>query len=137
VIASASSTFFGMLDDLRVRADHLRDANVIRARMLGDARATSEAVCAGGDALQFSAGAGAGLTQVEYTASDGTLLRWLSTNDRQTPLADDVTSLECNDLGERGLEVELAMGGASHPFHFYFHVARQPPEEEEEEEGGA
>jgi hypothetical protein len=122
------------LPRIYTRARQLRSAGVIRARLLGDARSTTGVACAGSDALQFEAGAG--LTQIEYTASDGKLLRWLSTTDRQTPLADDVTDLECNDLGEQGLELELSLGGTEHPFHFYFHVSEYP-EPEEEEEGGA
>jgi hypothetical protein len=64
-----------------------------------------------------------GGTQVEYTASGGNLVAWQSLHDRHVSLVDDVTSLQCNDLGEDGLEVEMALGDAEHPFHVYFHVA--------------
>jgi prepilin-type N-terminal cleavage/methylation domain-containing protein len=140
VLASASTAFFGLLDDLHARAQNLRSANMIRARLLGDARATTTATCAGGAALQFQAGEGAGVSQIEYTTSEGTLLRWVSTTDRQTALAEHVSSLACDDLGERGLEVDVVLGAAERPLYLYFHVARPPAEEEEEEEeeeGGA
>jgi prepilin-type N-terminal cleavage/methylation domain-containing protein len=128
-ISSASAMYFGLLDDVAVRTENARNANLIRARMIGDAKGAT-AVCAGGGVVHFDDGA----RQVEYSASDGALLRWVSATDRDTPIAERVNGLTCSDHGERGLEVDLALGTAEYPFYVYFHLAAAP--EEEEEEGG-
>jgi len=124
VLSSASISYFGFLNDLRARTDNLRSANMVRARMLSDAKSASDAVCSDGTTLLLNTGGG--LTQVEYTASAGNLLRWYSVTDRTVEIADRVSGLTCNSLGD-GLEVDLEMGSDQQPFHLYFHLAESPP----------
>jgi hypothetical protein len=128
LIGSASSMFFGLMDDLQVRTENLRNANVIRASMIGDARRAESSVCPDGNSLLFTFDGG---TQVEYTASGGNLLAWQSVRDRHVALANRVMSFACADHGSEGLELVVSLGDEQRRSHVYMHIAQA-----EEEEGG-
>ena len=130
LIGSASTMYFGLMDDLQTRTENLRNANVIRARMIGDARRATTSVCSDGDSILFTFDGGA---QTEYSASGGSLLAWQSIHDRHVALADHVTSLGCADHGQEGLEVLVALGDEDHVSHVYMHIAQVA---EDEDEGG-
>jgi len=127
-LSSAGIVYFGLLGDLQLRTDDARAVNVIRARMIADTRAASDAVCSDGETLLLTLDNGGATTQVEYTASGGKLLRWYSVPDRTVPLAEHITGLACTGLGDRGLELVLAMGGNAGASHLYLHIAEKPPE---------
>jgi len=130
LIGSASSMYFGLMDDLQARTENLRTANVVRGRMLGDARRAANSACSDGNSVLFTFDGGA---QVEYTASGGNLLAWQSVRDRHVALADRVMSFACADHGSEGLELVVSLGDEQRLSHVYMHIAQA---EEEEEEGG-
>jgi prepilin-type N-terminal cleavage/methylation domain-containing protein len=125
VMASASSTFFALLGDLGERTWNLREADVVRTRIVADAKGADEAACSDGSTLLLTFGNGMAASQIQYTASDGALLRWLSVTDREVSLA-DVGAVTCTDLGVRGVEIDLETGSDDHPFRVYVHVAKKP-----------
>lgn len=128
-VSSASTVFFKLLNDLRVRTEETRAVNVIRGRMIADVKASSEAVCSDGETLLLTMDSGGAPSQVEYSASGGKLLRWYSVPDRTLTLAERVTALSCTALGERGVEIELGLGEETDPSHLYIHLSEEPPEE--------
>jgi prepilin-type N-terminal cleavage/methylation domain-containing protein len=125
-LSSASTVYLGLLADLQQRTDDTRTVNVIRARMIADLKASSEAACSDGQTLLLTLDQDGVTSQVEYTASGGKLLRWYSVPDRTLALANRVTELACTGLGERGLELEVGVGASARPSHLYVHVAAAP-----------
>ncbi len=133
VMSAVSTTYFGLLGDLDVWTENLRDANVIRARIIGDAKRAFSSTCSDTEHVMFTLGEEAGV-QVEYSARSGNLIRWQSLHDRELALGERVSGLVCTDLGSAGLELQIAIGDEEHPFQLYVHVA-QAEEEDEGEEG--
>jgi prepilin-type N-terminal cleavage/methylation domain-containing protein len=129
-MSSVGTAYFKLIEDLRVRTDASRAVNVIRARMIADVKGASDAVCSDGKTLLLTLDDGGVLSQVEYTASAGKLLRWYSVPDRAVALAERVNVMTCTALGERGVELELAVGPIANPSHLYLHLAETLPEGE-------
>jgi len=127
-MSSVGTVYFKLIEDLRVRTDDSRALNVIRARMIADVKGASEAVCSDGETLLLTLDKDGVVSQVEYTASGGKLLRWYSAPDRTVALAERVNAMTCTGLGERGLELELAVGPSAEPSRLYLHLAETPPE---------
>ena len=128
LIGSASSTFFGLMEDLRLRTQNLSNANMVRARMIGDVRRAASVVCSDAHTVQFTFDGG---EQSEYTESGNKVVAWQSVHDRHVVVVEPAVSVDCGDLGDEGLEFVVTLGDSQHPFYVYLHVAQIP-----EDEGG-
>jgi type II secretory pathway component PulJ len=134
LIGVVSSAYFGLLTDMQKRTENVREANIVRARMIGDAKRAASAVCSSTTTVLFTIGEGGLETQVEYATSGGSLLRWVSAPERQVRLVEGITALACTDGGDEGLEVDLDMGTSREPYHLYLHFSTKPPDDEGGEE---
>ena len=118
----ATGVLFSLLDIQRDRTDTLMTMNVVRTRLVADARGVTSIGCIGSNTLELSTVGGGPPHSVEYR-SDGThLVRWASADNKDYYVADDLTAISCQPLsGGAGVQLSLTFGGA--PDHFALHVS--------------
>jgi type II secretory pathway pseudopilin PulG len=119
---SAASEVSALQLEQQTRTRAATNANVARARVLGDATTATSALCADASTLSLSIGLGPA-TLVEYYVSDGELVRWTLPPDKESLVAEDVAALDCFSFGSDGIAVDLDLGTADHPFHVFMRIS--------------
>jgi prepilin-type N-terminal cleavage/methylation domain-containing protein len=119
---SAGQDFSETLVEQQQRTDVYTRANVLRMRLLGDARRASSAICPDSDTLSITLSTDPS-TFVEYYVANGDLVRWTLPPDHESLIAEDVQSITCTSLGTDGLFVSVEMGTADHPYHMHVRVS--------------
>lgn len=117
----ATGVLFSLLDIQRDRTSTLLAMNVVRARLVADARGVSSVGCIGSGTLELSTVGGGPPHTVEYR-SDGThLVRWASVGNKDYYVADGLSTISCQALsGGAGVELSMIFGDA--PDQFALHV---------------
>jgi len=119
---SAGTEFSQTLLEQEHRTDVYTQANVLRSRVLGDARRAASVLCPNSDTFSLTL-LTVPPTFVEYHVIDGDLMRWSLPPDHEVLVAEDVETLSCTSLGLDGLFVSVAMGTTDHPFHMHVRVS--------------
>ena len=126
-LSSSAAVTTDLLRIHHSRASSVIVINALRARMIADARESTEALCSGTDRLVLNVDHGMGIVfATDYSVDAGRLVRWRNPPDKEFVLMDDAVSLECADLGDEGTEVSVLFGDAVTPSHFYFLLAEKP-----------
>ena len=121
-IVSVGGDFSRTLAAQMEMEDTYTRSNVVRARLLGDAGASSVVDCIGSGDIAFTLD-DPGATSVEYYLDGNDLIRWSHPPDKETPVVDSVSAFECNDLGSDGVYVSLSLGNDDYPYHLHFRVS--------------
>ncbi len=129
-ITSSATVVSDLLRTQHIRASDAIVLNVMRARVLADARESTRAFCSGAERVVFNIEDTGGnpLFVTEYSVEEGKLVRWRTPPDKSFVLADEAQTLDCTSLGGEGTEVSVLLGKASSPSHFYFMVGELPEE---------
>jgi len=118
----ASGVLFSLLDIQRDRTETLMAMNVVRARLVADARGVSNVGCVGSNTLELSTVGGGPPHSVEYSSDGVHLVRWESIDNKDYFVADGVSNISCETLsGGAGVEVAVTFGAA--PDHFALHLS--------------
>lgn len=119
LLLSAGGTMAEVFASQQSRTAMATGANVVRTRILGDARSATGAGCADSSTLSITVGT----TIVEYSVSDGELLRWSLPPDHSSLVAENVSSLSCTSYGADGVLLDLDLGSAESPYHLYVRIS--------------
>jgi len=114
----ATGVLFSLLDIQRDRTGTLVAMNVVRSRVVADARGATSVSCAGSNTLELATIGGA----VEYSSDGAHLVRWESVGNKDYFVADGISGIQCQVLGGgAGVEVSMTFGEA--PDQFALHVS--------------
>jgi len=119
---SAGGTFAEVLVEQDGRTSTFTNANVTRARLLGDATIATSIICSASDRLLFNVD-GPPAMLIEYAVSNSKLTRWSQPPNKETLVAPDVTALTCSDLGAAGLVVGINIGDSIHPYYLHLRMS--------------
>lgn len=116
----ATGVLFSLLDMQRDRTETLLAMNVVRARLVADARGVSSIACVGADTLELSTVGGGPPRTVEYSSDGVHLVRWASVDNKDYYVADGLSGISCQTLsGGAGVEVAMTFGDAPDQFALY------------------
>ncbi len=118
-LMSSSGDFLFTLEEQDGRTVVLMNANVARARMIADTEGASSVSCSASDLLLINSGG----TSIEYSVSDGELLRWSLPPGEDSLVAESAVSLDCTDLGTDGVAVGVTLGDSIHPYYLHIRVS--------------
>jgi hypothetical protein len=119
LLLSAGGTMAEVFASQQSRTAMATGTNVVRTRILGDARSATAAGCADGSTLSITVGT----TLVEYSVSNGELLRWSLPPDHASLVAENVSSLSCTSYGADGVLVDVDLGTTESPYHLYVRIS--------------
>lgn len=116
----ATGVLFSLLDIQRDRTETLLAMNVVRARIVADARGVSSIGCVGSDTLELSTVGDGPPRTVEYSSDGAHLVRWASVDNKDYYVADGLSGISCQTLsGGAGVEVSMTFGEAPDQFALY------------------
>lgn len=117
----ATGVLFSLFDIQKTRTDTMIAMNVVRARLISDARGVSSVSCIASDTLELSTVGGGPPRTVEYHTDGAHLVRWASADNKNYFVADGVSDVRCQTLGAGGVEVSVIFGEA--PDRFALHLS--------------
>jgi prepilin-type N-terminal cleavage/methylation domain-containing protein len=122
-IVSAGADFTDTLSEQMAVEDVYTRSNIVRARLLGDFRAAGATTCIGAGDLGFTL-SGVPSVDVEYFLVGSDLVRWTSSPVKETPVASEVSSIECSNLGIDSVFVTITLGTAEQPYRIHFRASK-------------
>lgn len=123
-VMTSGSVFSQVLFEQNHRTLAASDANVVRTRILGDARVATSFLCADTATLSMDIGPG-GSTVVQYWVEDERLVRWTLPPDQTSLVAEDVATLSCTALGADDVSVAIALGAAQNLFGLNVRISQR------------
>jgi prepilin-type N-terminal cleavage/methylation domain-containing protein len=117
----ATGVLFSLLDVQKDRTETMMAMNVVRSRILADARGVSNIGCISSNTLELTTTGGGPPRTVEYRTDGVHLVRWASADNKDYFVADGVSDIDCRSLGGSGVEVSVVFGTA--PDQFALHVS--------------
>jgi len=119
----ATGVLFSLLDIQRDRADKLMAMNVVRARVIADARGVTSIGCLGSGTLELSTHGGGPPQSVEYSSDGSHLVRWASVDNKNYYVSDGVRAVSCQTMSTgAGVQLSLTFGAGPDQFALYLSV---------------